>query len=268
MRPEPEVLPVFDGRPSSRIRFLIVRNMRPRDPGNIVRATSGGAPALADARFFFETDKKSRLESRVPQLASIVHHNKLGTQRERVDRLVMLSQDIQKCLPRGVAGSSGRCGRLSAKADLVTLMVGEFPELQGLMGRYYAEADGEPPSVCRAIEQHYWPRFAGDALPTGDASIAVALADRLDALVGMFSIGQVPTGDKDPVRPSPRGARRRAHPDGDIAAHPCGHRAAARQGRRDPERTEGRPSGAGGASPRVHPRAPLQPDEGTRLYRQ
>src|SRR6185295_12439667 len=133
------------------------------------------------------------------QLASIVYHNKLGTQEWRVQRLVELARKIQEILPRGKAGVEWavRAAQL-AKADLTTLMVGEFPELQGVMGRYYAEADGEEPSVCRAIEQHYWPRFAGDALPTGDASIAVALADRLDALVGMFSIGQIPTGDKDP----------------------------------------------------------------------
>ena len=199
MRQNQKYFPLFrDARLTN--SFLIVSNMRLDDPANIVQGNERVVrPRLADARFFFETDKKTRLEARVPQLASIVHHNKLGTQRERVDRLVMLSQDIQKKLPRGAAGIEWavRAAYL-AKADLVTLMVGEFPELQGLMGRYYAEADGEPSSVCRAIEQHYWPRFAGDALPTGDASIAVALADRLDALVGMFSIGQVPTGDKDP----------------------------------------------------------------------
>jgi glycyl-tRNA synthetase beta chain len=174
--------------------------MRLADPGNVVRGNERVVrPRLADARFFFETDKKTRLSARVQQLASIVHHNKLGTQLARVERLVELSKKIQEMLPRGKAGVEWavRSAHL-AKADLVTLMVGEFPELQGVMGRYYAESDGEPPSVCRAIEQHYWPRFSGDALPTGDASIAVALADRLDTLVGMFSIGQVPTGDKDP----------------------------------------------------------------------
>jgi glycyl-tRNA synthetase beta chain len=156
-------------------------------------------PRLADARFFFETDKKVKLADRVQQLGSIVYHNKLGTQRARVDRLVNLAKAIQAGLPRGKTGVEWavRAAYL-AKADLVTLMVGEFPELQGIMGKYYAQADGEEPSVIRAIEQHYWPRFAGDQLPVGDTSIAVALADRLDALVGMFSIGQVPTGDKDP----------------------------------------------------------------------
>ncbi len=156
-------------------------------------------PRLADARFFFETDRKTRLAERVPQLAAIVYHGKLGTQLERVERLRRLATRIQMKLPRGAKGMpyADRAALLS-KADLVTLMVGEFPELQGVMGKYYALADDEEPSVVRAIEQHYWPRFAGDQLPDGDVSIAVALADRLDALAGLFSIGQVPTGDKDP----------------------------------------------------------------------
>ncbi len=200
MRQNQKYFPLFDAAGALTNRFLIVSNIRPADPSNIIRGNERVVrPRLADAQFFFETDKKTKLAARVPQLGSIVHHNKLGTQLQRVDRLVSLATKIQLVLPRGEAGIEWvvRAAYL-AKADLVTLMVGEFPELQGLMGRYYAEADGEPPSVCRAIEQHYWPRFAGDALPTGDASIAVALADRLDALVGMFSIGQVPTGDKDP----------------------------------------------------------------------
>ncbi|MEO7743652.1 MAG: glycine--tRNA ligase subunit beta [Usitatibacter sp.] len=199
MRQNQKYFPLFDGGKLTN-SFLIVSNMSLDDPSSIVQGNERVVrPRLADARFFFETDKKTRLDTRVSQLGSIVHHNKLGTQRQRVDRLVCLAKEIQEVLPRGATGVEWavRAAYL-AKADLVTLMVGEFPELQGLMGRYYAEADGEPSSVCRAIEQHYWPRFAGDALPTGDASIAVALADRLDTLVGMFSIGQVPTGDKDP----------------------------------------------------------------------
>jgi glycyl-tRNA synthetase beta chain len=200
MRQNQKYFPLFDAAGKLDNRFLIVSNVNPADPVNVVQGNERVVrPRLADARFFFETDKKTRLAARVPQLAAVVHHNKLGTQLQRVDRLVSLATRIQEGLPRGKAGVEWavRAAYL-AKADLATLMVGEFPELQGLMGRYYAEADGEPSSVCRAIEQHYWPRFAGDALPKGDASIAVALADRLDALVGMFSIGQVPTGDKDP----------------------------------------------------------------------
>jgi glycyl-tRNA synthetase beta chain len=200
MRQNQKYFPLFDAAGKLSHRFLIVSNMRLDDPRNIVQGNERVVrPRLADARFFFETDKKTKLAGRVQQLASIVHHNKLGTQLARVERLAELSKKIQETLPRGKGGVEWavRAAHL-AKADLVTLMVGEFPELQGVMGRYYAEADGEEPSVCRAIEQHYWPRFAGDALPSGDASIAVALADRLDLLVGMFSIGQVPTGDKDP----------------------------------------------------------------------
>jgi glycyl-tRNA synthetase beta chain len=200
MRQNQKYFPLFDAAGKLTNRFLIVSNMRLADPSNVVRGNVRVVrPRLADARFFFDTDRKVKLAERVPQLASIVYHNKLGSQRDRIDRLVKLAMEIQQGLPRGAGGIEWavRAAYL-AKADLVTLMVGEFPELQGVMGRYYAESDGEPPSVARAIEQHYWPRFAGDALPTGDASIAVALADRLDALVGMFSIGQVPTGDKDP----------------------------------------------------------------------
>jgi glycyl-tRNA synthetase beta chain len=200
MRQNQKYFPLFDSAGKLTSRFLIVSNMKLAEPATIVQGNERVVrPRLADARFFFETDRKVKLAERVPQLAAIVYHNKLGTQRERIDRLVKLAMQVQEGLPRGAQGVEWavRAAYL-AKADLVTLMVGEFPELQGVMGRYYAESDGEPPSVSRAIEQHYWPRFAGDSLPTGDASIAVALADRIDALVGMFSIGAIPTGDKDP----------------------------------------------------------------------
>ena len=181
-------------------KFLIVSNMRLDDPKNIVQGNERVVrPRLADARFFFETDKKVKLAERVPQLGSIVYHNKLGTQLERVERLRRLASRIQSMLPRGEKGRPyADRAALLAKADLVTLMVGEFPELQGVMGKYYAQADGEEPSVVRAIEQHYWPRFSGDELPAGDVSIALALADKLETLVGIWGIGQQPTGDKDP----------------------------------------------------------------------
>jgi glycyl-tRNA synthetase beta chain len=181
-------------------RFMIVSNMKLSDPAAIVQGNERVIrPRLADARFFFETDKKSKLADRVPQLATIVYHNKLGTQAQRVERLRKLAVKIQETLPRGKAGReyADRAAYL-AKADLVTLMVGEFPELQGVIGRYYAEADGEEKSVSRAIEQHYWPRFAGDALPDGPVAQAVALADKLETLAGLFGIGALPTGDKDP----------------------------------------------------------------------
>ncbi len=181
-------------------KFLIVSNLRLDDPSNVVQGNERVVrPRLSDARFFFETDKKVKLADRVPQLASIVYHNKLGTQLERVERLRRLASRIQSMLPRGEKGRPyADRAALLAKADLVTLMVGEFPELQGVMGKYYAEADGEEPSVVRAIEQHYWPRFAGDQLPVGDVSIALALADKLETLVGIWGAGQQPTGDKDP----------------------------------------------------------------------
>ncbi|HEX7466591.1 MAG TPA: glycine--tRNA ligase subunit beta, partial [Usitatibacter sp.] len=181
-------------------KFLVVSNLRLDDPADIVQGNERVVrPRLADARFFFETDKKVKLADRVPQLASRTYHNKLGTDLERVERLRKLASRVQSMLPRGEKGRPyADRAALLAKADLVTLMVGEFPELQGIMGKYYAEADGEEPSVVRAIEQHYWPRFSGDQLPVGDVSIAVALADKLEAIAGMFGIGQQPTGDKDP----------------------------------------------------------------------
>ena len=200
MRQNQKYFPLFDAGGKLGNRFLIVSNMQPEDPSHIIRGNERVVrPRLADARFFFDTDRKTPLADRVPQLAAIVHHNKLGSQLDRIERLRKLATRIQQTLPRGAIGMpyADRAAHL-CKADLVTLMVGEFPELQGTMGRYYAEAHGEEPSVARAIEQHYWPRFAGDALPTGDASIAVALADRLDALTGFFAIGLRPTGDKDP----------------------------------------------------------------------
>jgi glycyl-tRNA synthetase beta chain len=200
MRQNQKYFPLFDAEGRLTERFLLVSNLRPADPSRIVQGNERVVrPRLADARFFFETDRRTKLAERVPQLATIVYHGKLGTQLERIERLRKLATRIQMKLPRGATGMPyADRAALLAKADLVTLMVGEFPELQGIMGKYYAAADDEEPSVVRAIEQHYWPRFAGDHLPDGDVSIAVALADRLDALAGLFSIGQVPTGDKDP----------------------------------------------------------------------
>jgi glycyl-tRNA synthetase beta chain len=200
MRQNQKYFPLFDAAGKLTNRFLIVSNMRLADPSNIVHGNERVVrPRLADARFFFETDRKAPLADRVPQLATIVYHNKLGTQLERVERLRRLATRIQAMLPRGERGRPyADRAALLAKADLVTLMVGEFPELQGVMGKYYAEADGEEPSVVRAIEQHYWPRFSGDELPVGDVSIALALADKLETLVGIWGVGQQPSGDKDP----------------------------------------------------------------------
>jgi glycyl-tRNA synthetase beta chain len=197
MRQNQKYFPLFDAGGRLTHRFLIVSNMRLANPVNIVTGNERVVrPRLADARFFFETDKKTRLEYRVPQLASVVYHNKLGTQGERSERVAKLATEIARMIGADPAQAE-RAARL-AKADLVTGMVGEFPELQGIMGRYYALADDEAPAVAEAIEQHYRPRFAGDALPDGPVSMTVALADKLETLAGLFGIGQLPTGDKDP----------------------------------------------------------------------
>lgn len=184
-----------DGRLSN--RFLIVSNIRPEDPSAVIGGNERVVrPRLADARFFFDTDRKTPLASRVEKLARVVYHNKLGTQKERIERLCVIAGQIAARL--GADTAQAERAALLAKADLVSDMVGEFPELQGIMGRYYALHDGEPAAVADAIEAHYKPRFAGDTLPHGNIACAVALADKLDQLAGLFAIGQIPTGDKDP----------------------------------------------------------------------
>ena len=197
MRANQKYFPLFDAAGRLLNRFLIVSNMRLADPSNIVTGNQRVVrPRLSDARFFFEQDRKHTLESRLPRLAPVVYHNKLGSQFERVERLERLAGRIAGRLHGDVTAAS-RAARL-AKADLVTDMVGEFPELQGIMGRYYALNDGEGEVVADAVQSHYQPRFAGDVLPSGNTACAAALADKLDALVGFFGIGQLPTGDKDP----------------------------------------------------------------------
>jgi len=171
--------------------------MKVDDPRHIVTGNQRVVrPRLEDARFFFNQDRKQRLEERIPHLAKVVYHNKLGSQLDRVQRIKLLAGKIARVLGAD-ALQAERAAEL-AKADLLTSMVGEFPELQGIMGRYYALHDKEPAAVADAIEAHYRPRFAGDRLPEGGIACAVALADKLDAIAGMFSIGQQPTGDKDP----------------------------------------------------------------------
>ncbi len=197
MRQNQKYFPLFDAAGKLANKFLIVSNMRLSDPKNIVEGNQRVVrPRLADARFFFETDKKIRLEARVPQLGSIVYHNRLGSQLERVERVQLLAGKIARAM--GADPVLAERAAWLAKADLVTSMVGEFPELQGIMGQYYALSDGEPSLVAIAIEQHYRPRFAGDALPANEIALAVALADKLETLAGMFGIGAQPTGDKDP----------------------------------------------------------------------
>jgi glycyl-tRNA synthetase beta chain len=171
--------------------------MKVADPRHIVGGNQRVVrPRLEDARFFYDQDRKTRLEARVPQLGKVVYHNKLGSQLERVQRVQLLAGSIARQLNADAAAAE-RAAWL-AKADLLSGMVGEFPELQGIMGRYYALHDGEPAEVADAIEAHYRPRFAGDRLPEGPIACAVALADKLDALAGLFSIGEQPTGEKDP----------------------------------------------------------------------
>jgi glycyl-tRNA synthetase beta chain len=197
MQQNQKYFPLFDGASKLVPRFLIVSNMKVADPGHIIAGNERVVrPRFEDARFFYDQDRKVRFESRVPQLAKVIYHNKLGSQLERVERMQLLTGIIARAL-KADALQAERAAWLS-KADQLTGMVGEFPELQGVMGRYYALNDGEPAAVADAIEAHYRPRFAGDRLPEGEIACAVALADKLDALAGMFGIGQQPTGEKDP----------------------------------------------------------------------
>ncbi|MBI5108249.1 MAG: glycine--tRNA ligase subunit beta [Rhodocyclales bacterium] len=186
-----------DGRLTN--KFLVVSNIRPADPSAVIGGNERVVrPRLADAKFFFDQDRKKSLMDRIPGLAKVVYHNKLGTQGERVERVAALARAIgEKLGGEALANMADRAAVL-AKADLLTDMVGEFPELQGIMGRYYALHDGEPAEVADAIEDHYKPRFAGDELPRGKVGLCVALADKLQTLADMFGIGQLPTGDKDP----------------------------------------------------------------------
>ena len=197
MRQNQKYFPLFDRKEKLLARFLIVSNMKVADARHIIGGNERVVrPRLEDARFFYDQDRKTRLEARVPQLAKVVYHNKLGTLLERVQRVQLLAGRIARILKADFAAAE-RAAWLS-KADLLTGMVGEFPELQGVMGRYYARHDGEPGVVADAIEAHYRPRFAGDRLPEDPVACALALADKLDALAGMFGIGQQPTGEKDP----------------------------------------------------------------------
>ena len=179
-------------------RFLLISHLEAKDGGDAIR--SGNARVvrarLADAKFFYDQDKKTTLESRIPELKNVVYHNKLGTQAERVERVKTIAARVADLIGANRAEAI-RAAQL-AKVDLLTLMVGEFPELQGIMGEYYAKHDGESEDVAKAIREHYQPRFAGDALPSTAVSLAVALADKLETLSGLFGIGQMPTGDKDP----------------------------------------------------------------------
>ena len=205
MQQNQKYFPLLDASTGKlRNKFLIVSNMQVTDPHHIIEGNERVVrPRLSDARFFFNQDRKQKLESRVGKLGKVVYHNKLGTQLQRVERITTLTGTIARLLEADKAKAE-MVARL-CKADLLTDMVGEFPELQGIIGRYYAFHDGEELEVANAIEAHYHPRFAGDSLPMGKVACSVALADKLETIVGIYGIGQVPTGDKDPF-----GLRRQA----------------------------------------------------------
>ncbi|MDR3159457.1 MAG: glycine--tRNA ligase subunit beta [Zoogloeaceae bacterium] len=197
MKANQKYFPLLDADGKLTNQFLIVSNLSPADPAAIIGGNERVVrPRLADARFFFEQDQKKTLASRIAGLDKVVYHNRLGSQGERSKRVAAIAVAVAGKLG-GEAGAVQEAARL-AKADLLTDMVGEFPELQGVMGRYYARRDGLPEAVADAIEDHYKPRFAGDALPRGQVGRIVALADKLETLAGLFGIGQTPTGDKDP----------------------------------------------------------------------
>jgi glycyl-tRNA synthetase beta chain len=199
MKANQKYFPLLDDGGRLTHHFLVVSNIRPSDPGRVVAGNERVVrPRLADAKFFFDQDRKRTLASRTPGLARVVYHGKLGTQGERVERVRAIARQIGQLLGGlSLADLADEAATLS-KADLLTDMVGEFPELQGIMGGYYARHDGLRDSIAEAIEDHYKPRFAGDALPRGELGLVVALADKLETLAGLFGIGQLPTGDKDP----------------------------------------------------------------------
>jgi glycyl-tRNA synthetase beta chain len=199
MKANQKYFPLLDAAGRLTNRFLVVSNVRPEDPAAVIQGNERVVrPRLADAKFFFDQDRKRPLAERVSGLARVVYHGKLGSQGERVERVREIARAIAAELGgHGLVDRADTAARL-AKADLLTDMVGEFPELQGIMGGYYARHDGLGDEIAQAIEDHYRPRFAGDALPRNRTGLVVALADKLETLVGLFGVGQAPTGDRDP----------------------------------------------------------------------
>jgi glycyl-tRNA synthetase beta chain len=199
MKANQKYFPLVDTQGKLTNQFLVVSNISPADASFVIGGNERVVrPRLADAKFFFDQDCKKTLESRVAGLDKVVYHNKLGSQGERVVRVRAIANAIAHLLgDAALAAQADKAAQL-AKTDLVTDMVGEFPELQGIMGGYYARHDGLGENIADAIEDHYKPRFAGDALPRNPVGVVVALADKLETLVGMFGIGNLPTGDKDP----------------------------------------------------------------------
>lgn len=202
MKANQKYFPLLDASGQLSNRFLVVSNISPQDPSAVIQGNERVVrPRLADAQFFFDQDRKKTLASRLEGLGKVVYHNQLGTQGERTQRVRLLALHIFDCLPQAkdsVLRAAVDTAAQLAKTDLLTDMVGEFPELQGTMGAYYARHDGLGEDVALAIEDHYKPRFAGDELPRNQVGMVVALADKLETLVGMFGIGNLPTGDRDP----------------------------------------------------------------------
>jgi glycyl-tRNA synthetase beta chain len=199
MKANQKYFPLLDAQGRLTHQFLVVSNITPADASAVIGGNERVVrPRLADAKFFFDQDRKKRLVDRVAGLAKVVYHNKLGSQGERTERVRSIARVIGQQLGGPALAAQADIAALLAKADLLTDMVGEFPELQGVMGGYYARHDGEPEAIALAVEDHYRPRFAGDALPRNAVGLVVALADKLETLAGMFGIGAVPTGDKDP----------------------------------------------------------------------
>jgi glycyl-tRNA synthetase beta chain len=199
MKANQKYFPLIDASGKLTNRFLVVSNITPDDASFVIGGNERVVrPRLADAKFFFDQDRKKTLESRVEGLSKVVYHNKLGTQGERMARVCAIAKAIGQQVGGDLLAKQAEQAARLAKTDLLTDMVGEFPELQGIMGGYYARHDGLSKEVAEAIEDHYKPRFAGDELPRNQVGLVVALADKLETLVGMFGIGNVPTGDKDP----------------------------------------------------------------------
>ncbi len=199
MKANQKYFPLLDAVGKLTNKFLVVSNISPTDASAVIQGNERVVrPRLADAKFFFDQDRKKTLASRVESLGKVVYHNKLGTQGERVERVRAIARAIAQQLGGEALAAQADTAAQLAKTDLLTDMVGEFPELQGIMGGYYARHDGLSDDIADAIEDHYKPRFAGDELPRNPVGVVVALADKLETLVGMFGIGNLPTGDKDP----------------------------------------------------------------------
>jgi glycyl-tRNA synthetase beta chain len=199
MKANQKYFPLLDKNGRLTNQFLIVSNISPADPFNVIDGNERVVrPRLSDAKFFYDQDRKKTLASRLEGLSKVVYHNKLGSQSDRSQRVSRLAQWIAERIGDAHLAEQAGLAASLAKADLLTDMVGEFPELQGIMGRYYAQFEQMPDDIAFAIEDHYRPRFAGDALPRSKVGLAVALADKLETLVGLFSVGERPTGDKDP----------------------------------------------------------------------